>query len=152
MNRRVGTTSWLPLLLLVFLAVSLTGCATHIADPDPTTPDLKTITVEKLSDTSTSYTSSGVSTVSKRYNKYTIVIYLNNRELRILCTTIGAFQPERSPLTWSNRNCGWNLLASMEIELDNSGRHSLWYCWQAPCNKEYSHSLLAGGMSRFFCK
>ena len=68
MNRRFGATSWLPLLVVALIALSLTGCASHIADPDPTTPDLKTITLEKLSDASMSYTSSGVSTASKRYN------------------------------------------------------------------------------------
>lgn len=56
--------------LFIFVStvtVTLTGCATHIEDPDPSSVDLKTLTLEKLTDSSTSYRSSGVSTVSKRY-------------------------------------------------------------------------------------
>lgn len=68
MNWNFVLISRLSLLFLVFIAVSLTGCAAHIADPDPSNTDLKTLTLEKLSDASTSYTSSGVSTASKRYN------------------------------------------------------------------------------------
>ena len=68
MNWNFVLISRLSLLFLVSIAVSLTGCAAHIADPDPSNTDLKTLTLEKLSDASTSNSSSGVSTASKRYN------------------------------------------------------------------------------------
>lgn len=70
MNRHFGTTIRLSLLTAVTLAAIFlfTGCAAHIDDPDPTTTTLKTLTLENLADASISYTSSGVSTASKRYN------------------------------------------------------------------------------------
>ena len=65
-----NATSRLSLLTAVTLAAIFlfTGCAAHIDDPDPSTTDLKTLTLENLADASISYTSSGVSTASKRYN------------------------------------------------------------------------------------
>jgi len=59
------------LLLILLLSgtfLCLTGCGEHIADPDPTSFELKTLSREKLADSSTSHRSSGVSSVSKRYN------------------------------------------------------------------------------------
>lgn len=53
---------------MITVLMALTGCATHIEDSDPSSVELKTLTLEKLADSSISNISSGVSTVSKRYN------------------------------------------------------------------------------------
>lgn len=58
----------LSIIIIVAFGILLSGCASHIEDPDPSNFDLKTITPDNLVDTSISFTSSGVSTVSKRYN------------------------------------------------------------------------------------
>ena len=69
MNQNSKKFCRLPLLVLTVVVLMLiTGCGAHIDDPDPSSADLKTITLEKMADTSISHTSSGVSTVSKRYN------------------------------------------------------------------------------------
>ena len=69
MNRFCRNFYRLPLLVLpVVVLLLIAGCGSHIDDPDPSSADLKTITLEKMADSSISYTSSGVSTVSKRYN------------------------------------------------------------------------------------
>lgn len=56
---------WLGSLLVTLL---LAGCGGHIEDTNPNDHKLQTITLEQLADSSTSWRTSGVSTVSKRYN------------------------------------------------------------------------------------
>ena len=69
MNRHCRKFYRLPLLVLsVIVLLLIAGCGSHINDPDPNTVDIKTLTLEKMADSSISHTSSGVSTVSKRYN------------------------------------------------------------------------------------
>lgn len=79
-------------LLLVLLLggtlLILTGCGDHIDDPDPSSFELKTLSLEKLADSSTSYRSAGVSSVSKRY-KITILTQYEKIDLDYLKLTGG---------------------------------------------------------------